>query len=67
MALYYNLENQRVLGTKAGSGGNEIIKQFLQEAALDPSILTTDQSAEFLGTQIGITLCGFMLRNEDTL
>lgn len=67
MALYYNIENQGTLGSSAGSGGNQAIKQFLMSAASDPSLLSTDEAAEFLATQIGLTLCSFMLRSEDTL
>jgi aryl carrier-like protein len=67
MAMYYNIENQDTLGSGAGSGGNQAIKQFLMAAASDPSLLSNDEAAEFLATQIGLTLCAFMLRTEESL
>ncbi|KAF2195930.1 hypothetical protein K469DRAFT_545317 [Zopfia rhizophila CBS 207.26] len=64
MALYYNLESHN---TSTATSTNEALKNFLAEAALNPSSLDAPEAAEFLAQQIGQTLSGFLMRDESLL
>ncbi|KAF7552999.1 hypothetical protein G7Z17_g3945 [Cylindrodendrum hubeiense] len=64
MSIYRNLEQTE----KAVSGsGNEQLKKFLADVALNPDLLDGEDAALFLAGEIGKTLFAFMLRDEDLL
>jgi len=63
MAFYRNLESQ---AATTFSSSNEGLKQFLEDASRDTSMLDGD-GITFLATEIGKILFSFMLRNEETM
>ncbi|KAI9657994.1 MAG: Type I Iterative PKS [Bathelium mastoideum] len=64
MASYRNMESQ---GSSVAVSTNEQLKQFIADAARNPNVLDSDEAATFLATEIGKTVFGFMMRDEDTL
>jgi len=64
MALYLNVENQR--GNDPSSGNDEV-RQFLAEVAVDVSILDSDDSVTYIATEIGKTLFGFLMKAASSL
>lgn len=64
MALYFNAENQ---GDNDTSSGNDEVRQFLAEVAVDISILERDDSVTYIATQIGKTLFGFLMKDASSL
>ena len=64
MAAYRNMESQ---GNSVAVSTNEQLKHFITDATRNPSILDSDDAGTFLGTEIGKTLFGFMMRDEDML
>ncbi|KAK5988830.1 Highly reducing polyketide synthase pspA [Cladobotryum mycophilum] len=64
MALYKNMESRDGTVTVAG---NEAFQQFLTDATQDPSTLDGDEAQNFLATEIGKTLFGFLMRDVELL
>lgn len=64
MALYRNMEAQSGASAQIS---NEALKNFLNDAAVDTSLLETDDGVLLLATEVGYTVLGFMMRSKDEL
>jgi hypothetical protein len=64
MALYRNIESQAATTVISS---NEVLKEFLKDASRNTSMLHGTDGTTFLANEIGRTLYGFMLRDEETL
>lgn len=62
MSLYRNMETTTV---SAGGAANEGLKQVLAEIAVEPCLLNTQPTLDFLTHEIGVRLYGFMLQEEE--
>lgn len=59
MAIYRNIEQVEEVADSGSAGVG--LRQFLAEALANPAILKEASSAEFLATELGKTLHGFLL------
>ena len=64
MALYFNTESQ---GGAVTSSGNDKLRQFLTDVSTDTSLLDNQESVEYIATEIGTTLFGFLMRDLASL
>lgn len=64
MAIYHNQDQTE---TAASGSGNEQLRKFLADAALNPDLLDGEDAAVSLASEIGKTLFAFMLRDEESL
>jgi len=64
MAFHRNIESQ---ASTTLISSNEALKQFLKDASRNPSMLDGADGSTLLASEIGKTLLGFMMRNEETL
>ncbi|OJJ30102.1 hypothetical protein ASPWEDRAFT_164008 [Aspergillus wentii DTO 134E9] len=63
MAIYRNIEQ---VGESTGSSATGVgLRQFLAEAEANPSMLKEASSVDFLATELGKTLHGFLLLAEE--
>ncbi|XXH01910.1 hypothetical protein Hte_008272 [Hypoxylon texense] len=60
MAGYRNMEGGNASATRSG---NDQLKEFLSEVAMDPGRFDTETSIEFLAREVGRTVLGFMLKD----
>jgi aryl carrier-like protein len=65
MYVYHNKTSNNP--THEGSGQDEALKQFLQKASTDPTILSTASAETFLAQEIGRALFGFMLKDPSEI
>lgn len=59
MSVYRNIEQVEEVEDSGAAGLG--LRQFLSEAQANPAMLKDDSSAEFLATELGRTLHGFLL------
>ncbi len=63
MSVYRNIEEVEESGDSGAAGVG--LRQFLAEAEANPAVLKESSSAEFLATELGKTLHGFLLISVD--
>jgi hypothetical protein len=64
MAFYRNIESQ---AETTVISSNKALKEFLKDASRNTSMLDGTDGTSFLANEIGKTLFGFMIRNEEML
>lgn len=67
LMVFKNMEIVKAGGEGSGGAdaGNEELKKFLKDCAVNTPMLDDPANHEFLGYQIGKTLFGFMLRGDE--